>query len=187
MKNDSTINARKRGSGQFEEFDTLPNAVVCKNSVCLLFHSMQATMSDVAIWARPSSGWRLSSRRPWPARCSHPVPRLWPLCRWFLCSSCESSFSVRPVTRIFIVLNLSFALSRLTIRSGLEHQRGRDRDLRAIFPPASPCLASEPAREPLRLALRARDHETGEVASRADSEDCRGGTYHDFSLSRSMG
>ena len=63
------------------------------------------------------------------------------------------------------------------------------RDLcRAKFPHrfALPRIPHQPANLYASLCKRG-DHETGEFASRADSEDCRGRTYHDFCLSRSMG
>jgi hypothetical protein len=63
------------------------------------------------------------------------------------------------------------------------------RDLcRATFPRrfASPCIPNQPANLYASLCKRG-DHETGEFASRADSEDRRGRTYRDFSLSRLIG
>jgi hypothetical protein len=63
------------------------------------------------------------------------------------------------------------------------------RDLcRATFPRrfALPCIPNQPANLYASLCKRG-DHETGEFASRADSEDRRGRTYHDFSLSRLIG
>src|SRR5258706_381658 len=79
-------------------------------------------------WAHPSSGWRPSSRGPYPTRRARPVPRrrrrfAW--CQWLRCSSLVLILSVQWVAR----LRAARFITLLGLQSKRNLQEKHDRPL----------------------------------------------------------